>query len=136
MEETFELVRTFPYSSEAYIFKGRLEAEGIEAYLHDHNTVDANPLFSQAVGGVKIFVAAKDARRAREILASIPEFSVDDHGDLLKCPNCGAAEVEMMTSVKDQKSFLSFLPTLLFGTLPFVKYRYRCRNCNFEFKAR
>lgn len=136
MEESFELVKTFPYSAEAHICKGRLEAEGIEVYLHDHNTVDANPLLSQAVGGVKVFVPTEDAARAREILASIPEFSVDDKGDLLKCPNCGATEIEMMTSVKDEKSFLSFLPALLFGALPFVKYRYKCRSCNFEFKMR
>ena len=134
MEETFELIQTFPYSTEAYICKGKLEAEGIHAYLHDHNTVDTNPLLSQAVGGVKLFVAADDAVRAREILASIPEFSVDDSGELLHCPNCDATEVEMMTSIKDEKSFFSFLPTLLFGTFPFVKYRYRCRSCKFEFK--
>jgi len=136
MDEQFEWVKTFQYSTEAHICKGRLEAEGIDAVLRDYNTIDSNPLLSQAIGGVKLFVPADDAERAREILASIPDFSLDDNGGLLKCPNCGASEVEMMTSVKDEKSFLSFLPTLLFGTLPFVKYRYRCRNCEFEFKAR
>ncbi|RZJ25597.1 MAG: DUF2007 domain-containing protein, partial [Flavobacterium sp.] len=100
MEETFELVGTFQYSAEAYICKGRLESEGIRAYLKDHNTIDSNPLYSQAVGGVKLFVAKADAEKAREILQSIPEFSIDDEGKPLVCPNCGAEKIEMVTSVK------------------------------------
>lgn len=135
MEDSFELIKVFPYSAEAFIYKGRLESEGIAVFLRDHNIVDTNPLYSQAVGGVKMFVATKDAAKAREILSSIPEFSIDDHGKPLVCPNCNETQVEMMTSVKGEKSFLGFLPALLFGAFPFVKYRYRCRNCNHEFKA-
>lgn len=134
MENTFELVKTFPYSAEAFICKGRLESEGIAVYLHDNVTIDANPLYSQAIGGVKLFVAKDDAGKAREILESINEFSVDDNGNSLACPNCGASQVEMMTSLKGKKSLLSFLPALLFAVFPFVKYRYRCRNCGFEFR--
>ena len=134
MDETFELLKTFPYSAEAYICKGKLESEGIHAYLKDHNIIDSDPLYSQAVGGVKLFVAKGDAEKAKEILASIPEFSIDDSGKAIKCPNCGAEKVEMATSVKNEKSILGFLPALLFGVFPFIKYRYRCRECGFEFK--
>lgn len=134
MEETFELIKTFQYSAEAYICKGRLEAEGIRVYLRDHNIVDSQPLYSQAVGGVKLYVGSLDAKKANQVLASISEFSVDDYGKPLKCPNCGAEKIEMATSVKNEKSILRFLPALLFGVFPFVKYRFRCRECGFEFK--
>ena len=135
MEDSFELIKVFPYSPEAFICKGRLESEGITVFLRDHHVIDTNPLYSHAVGGVKLFVASEEAANAREILASIPEFSVDDQGKPLSCPVCHEAKVEMMTSVKGEKSLLGFLPALFFGAFPFVRYRHRCRNCNHEFKA-
>lgn len=49
MEENFKLVRRFQYSSEAQIFSGKLESEGIEIYLRDNNIVASNPLWSNAV---------------------------------------------------------------------------------------
>ena len=133
MDETFEFVGTFQYSSEAHIYKGMLEAEGIAVYLKDQHTIDSNPLYSQAVGGVKLFVAKADAQKARAILRSVPEFSSDDEGMLRKCPQCGAEQIEMVTSVSNQNSLLRFLPAVLLGVLPFVKHSFKCRRCGFIF---
>ncbi len=52
MENTFIKVASFQYSSEAMIIKGRLEAEGIEVFMKDNNTIDTDPLVSNAIGGV------------------------------------------------------------------------------------
>ena len=43
MEEQFQIVGRYQYSSEALIFKGKLESEGIEVYIRDNNIVDSNP---------------------------------------------------------------------------------------------
>ncbi|MBC7655284.1 MAG: DUF2007 domain-containing protein, partial [Oligoflexus sp.] len=48
----FKIIATYQYTSEAIIFKGKLESEGIEVFMRDNNTVDTNPLYSNAVGGV------------------------------------------------------------------------------------
>lgn len=134
MNENFKLVRSYQYSSEAQIFCGKLESEGVEVYLRDINTVDSNPIWSNAVGGVKIFVKSDDLEKANKILSDISQFSVNENNELIKCPNCGAEEIEMVTSIKDTKSLLAFVFSLLFVLMPFYsKHRYKCNKCKFEF---
>ena len=71
-------IANYQYSSEAYLFKGKLESEGIEVFLQNENTINTDPLLSNALGGVKLFVQSEDVLKARHILDSIPEYSVDD----------------------------------------------------------
>ena len=134
MEPQFALVDTYQYSSEALIFKGKLESEGIEVFMRDNATIDANPLYSNAVGGIKLYVKNEDAEMAKQILSQISEYSLDDNNQLIKCPNCGAEQIEMMTSIKDIKSLISFIFSVLIFLIPFhTKHKYKCNNCKFEF---
>ena len=66
-----------------------MESEGIEVFLQDENTINTDPLLSNAIGGVKLLVRKEDVMFAKQILNSISNYSVDEHGDLLKCPKCG-----------------------------------------------
>ena len=134
-ESTFQKIATFQYSSEAIIFKGKLESEGIEVFMRDNNMVDSNPLYSNAVGGVKLFVKNDDFDKATDIFSNISQYSLDDNEKLIKCPKCGAEQIDMVTSIKDLKSFLAFLFSVFLIVIPFYsKYKYKCNNCKFEFK--
>jgi len=108
MEDEFVLIGRFQYSAEAQIIKGKLEFEGISVYVRDNNTIDANPLYSNAIGGVKLYVNKDDEVRTQSILSKISQYSLDDNDELVKCPKCGSQTVEMYTSIKDLKSFLFF----------------------------
>jgi DNA-directed RNA polymerase subunit RPC12/RpoP len=135
MDNTFKLIGQFQYSSEALIYKGKLESEGIEVFIRDNNTVDSNPLYSNAVGGVKLFVANEDVEKAKELLSNVTEFSLDDNNELVKCHKCGAEQIKMVTSINDIKSLLSFAFSILFALIPFhAKHKYKCDQCKFEFK--
>jgi hypothetical protein len=134
MQDTFIIIARFPYSTEAQIAKGRLEADGIEVFLRDNLTIDTDPLVSQAIGGVKLKVLAKDEEKAREILKSIKAYSVDDEGNPIVCPNCKGEHIEMFTTITNLKSLMSFLIGFLFATLPFsTRYQYKCEDCKTEF---
>ena len=134
-ESTFQKIATFQYSSEAIIFKGKLESEGIEVFMRDNNTVDSNPLYSNAVGGVKLFVKNDDFDKATDIFSNISQYSLDDNEKLIKCPKCGAEQIDMVTSIKDLKSFLVFIFSIFLVAIPFYsKHKYKCDNCKFEFK--
>lgn len=134
MEEQFQLVGRYQYSSEALIYKGKLESEGIEVYIRDNNIVDSNPLYSNAVGGIKLFVKEEDLEKAQLILSEISKYSIDENNLLIKCPKCNAEQVDMVTSIKDIKSFLAFLFSVLIVIMPFYsKYKYKCQSCKFEF---
>lgn len=131
-EEKFTLVRRFQYSSEAIIYQGKLESQGIEVFLRDNHTVDSNPLYSNAVGGVKLFVKTEDFEKANEILGEVSLYSVDDDSRPVKCPECGVEQVEMEVAVDGFKSFFRVV-FLGFFALLFSKYRYKCQNCKTEF---
>jgi hypothetical protein len=134
-ETTFQKIAAFQYSSEAIIFKGKLEFEGIEVFMRDNNTVDSNPIYSNAVGGVKLFVKNEDFSKATDVLSKISQYSLDDNEKLIKCPKCEAEQIDMVTSIKDLKSFLAFLFSIFLIAIPFYsKHKYKCYNCKFEFK--
>lgn len=134
MSETFRTIAQFQYSAEAQIVKGRLEAEGIPVFLTDALTIDVDPLVSQAIGGVKLKVLAKDAMKAQYILDSIAKYALDDNGDPIRCPKCGSTEIALFSTITDFKSFLAFVVGFLSGTLPFYrKDKYRCSSCDMEF---
>ncbi len=131
-EEKFTLLRRFQYSSEAIIYQGKLESQGIEVFLRDNNIVDSNPLYSNAVGGVKMFVKTEDFNKANEILSEVSLYAVDDENQPMKCPKCGAEQVAMEQSIEGIKSFLRVVFLGAFA-LFFSKHKYQCQKCKFEF---
>ena len=134
MEEQFQLVGRYQYSSEALIYKGKLESEGIEVFIRDNNIVDSNPLYSNAVGGIKLFVKSEDFEKAQLVLSDVSQYSLNENNQLIKCPKCNAEQVEMVTSIKDIRSFLAFLFSVLVVYMPFYsKHKYKCQSCKFEF---
>jgi hypothetical protein len=76
-EEKFKLLRRFQYSSEAVIYQGKLESQGIEVFLRDQNLIDST-MYSNLFGGIKMYVKTEDFERANEILNDVNLFSVDD----------------------------------------------------------
>jgi DNA-directed RNA polymerase subunit RPC12/RpoP len=135
MEEQFQLIGTFQYSAEAQILKGKLEYENIMVFMRDNHTIDSNPLYSQAIGGVKLFVKKIDFEKAQEIVNSINNYSLDDDLKPIVCPKCGEQKAEMYTTIKDFKSLFSYIFSALFTIcLPFYsKYKYKCTICKTEF---
>jgi len=137
MESTFEKIAVFQYSAEALVTKGRLEADGIEVFMADNNTIDTDPLVSNAIGGVKLFVRTEDAPKAKEILAEISRYAVDNQGNNIVCPACKGTTVEVMSTVRDGKGLAAFLLGMLLSAFPFfVKYKYHCNNCGSEFEIK
>ena len=58
----FHKIAVYQYVAEAMLFKGKLESEGIEVFLQDENTINTDPLLSNAIGGVKLLVRKTSAR--------------------------------------------------------------------------
>ncbi|TGD57579.1 putative signal transducing protein [Flavobacterium humi] len=136
-EITFQKIATFQYSSEALILKGKLESEGIEVFMRDNVTIDTDPLVSNAIGGVKLFVRSEDFGKAQNIVSEISRYSVDDKGEPIKCPKCGAEKTDMVTSISDVKSLVSFVITSFLELFPInAKHTYKCDVCNFEFEKK
>jgi DNA-directed RNA polymerase subunit RPC12/RpoP len=133
-ENTFTKIATFPYSSGALILKGKIESEGIEVFMFDNNTIDTDPLLSNAIGGVKLFVHSENAEKASEIVSEFNKYSLNDNGEAIHCPKCNSEKIEFLTTIKDIKSLLAFIFSFVFVMFPIhTKYKYKCEDCNSEF---
>lgn len=134
MQNTFVTIAKFQYSAEAEIIKGRLESDGVKVFLKDNITIDTDPLVSNAIGGIKLKVLAKDEEKALEILKSIEAYSINDHGEPIICPNCEKNHIGLYSTINSFKSLVSFIIGFITGTLPFsTRYQYKCEDCNTEF---
>ncbi|MFN8299232.1 MAG: DUF2007 domain-containing protein [Chitinophagales bacterium] len=61
-------VRTFTLPTQAMVASSVLQSEGIEFVLQDELTVQVDPFYSNAVGGVKLNVPEEQAAHAHEVL--------------------------------------------------------------------
>jgi hypothetical protein len=126
-------VISFSHPWEAHLAKSRLESEGITVSLADEHTVGMNWLYSNAVGGVKVQVAAEDFTRAQQILQSevdqdLQEGSTDP---TIACPACDSSPVDYVQTGKR----LTYLSWLLLGfPILFLRTKLRCRQCGCTWK--
>jgi len=121
MANEFYTIGSFEYPADVQIIKGRLESEGIMVFLRDENTLNTDPLISQAIGGVKLQVYTKDKDKATAIYDEIRSYALDDHGEPVICPNCKAQRSEVYYTRKGV--FNKLFPF-------FEKKKYKCLQCN------
>lgn len=69
--DPFITIMTFTYSSELMVLRAQLEMEGIEVMVKDELTALVNPMYSNAVGGIKLQVRESNVPRAIEILKRV-----------------------------------------------------------------
>lgn len=145
-------VATFTYLHEAAILKSRLQAEGIQCYSKDENTLQVQPFYSNAVGGVKIQVLESDVMKANKIVqdyfantnnAAAPEIPEEEYmqvsnkpsgreADVVICPVCGSDDVYRDKAPRP----VTLIAILLLGIpllIPPGK-KYHCFNCGHNFK--
>lgn len=79
------LTVTFPY--EIAVIRGRLEAEGISCFVKDELTVQVNPFYSNAIGGVKLQVLERDLNQAIEILKKMEYIKEENSQTSEKLPH-------------------------------------------------
>jgi hypothetical protein len=72
----FVMVRAFSTSIEAHLACSALNAAGIDAKLSDNHLIEAQHIYSSAVGGVKVWVLEEDEAFARDFLDGV--YDVQD----------------------------------------------------------
>lgn len=137
--ENIVVYQTFSDPVNAHIVKGLLDANGIDCFISDENIVSVNPLYSQAVGGVKLNVFEKDILRINSLLnagITTEETEVTEKTDSsIVCPNCNSQNVAYGGSVKRKFGLWNMILPFLLMVYPFtMRKAYHCFNCDHEFK--
>lgn len=113
---------------EALISRAVLEEAGIRSFLSDENTVSVNWGISNAVGGIRLQVAAEDEAEARAVLSQpAPERFPTDSGEFVQpvCPTCGSTDV--MANDHERKVPAGSIPVNI--PLPH-QVEWRCLQCD------
>lgn len=133
---------------EANIIKARLMDSGVQCFLSDENVITINPLYTQALGGVKLHLFEKDVNTAKSILQDEHvEFALNEavadlkdseskgaHSDI-PCPNCGSFNVGYVQATKKRFSIITMIISILLVVYPFVaKKTNHCFDCGHEFE--
>jgi hypothetical protein len=124
----------------AHIIRTRLEANGIQCFIADENTISANPIYNQAVGGVKLKIFERDMQKCLDILASEGDLHERDHFEIdndnntyVVCPFCGSNNVSSLA--KDSKTEWPILNSISNLVNPFSSQKnWHCNNCRQDFE--
>ena len=106
----------------------QLEEAGIKAFIPDQHTSLIQPLYSGAIGGIRVQIHEIDLDQARDLLgASKPNV---DKG-IFQCPKCSSDSVEY-ENVSKRSAFLS----LFLVNMPFTWFKRKCtcKDCGHKWK--
>lgn len=119
----------------AVVDRSVLDSAGIEGFFADEVMIRLDWLYSNALGGIKLWVRGSEAREARDLLtAGIPEtFDVEGVGEYCqpKCPNCSSLDV----SFKELDRKIAHVGLLIGIPIPAVKRGWNCHVCGHNWDA-
>ena len=139
-------IKTYTIAMDAYIAKGRLEAEGIPAYIADEHYITLDWTISVAIGGVRVQVPYAYIEQANQVISDLEqgEYEVTDteeqleheeaiqpaitHSSTTHCPKCNSDNThpfDLLWKISLVFLILGHLP------LPFSRHLHKCNNGHF-----
>jgi len=141
--------KTIVYSTyynpmEANIIRAKLEDMSFACFLADENVAIINPLYNQAIGGVKLIVFERDvdeinqllAEDSNEILAEEAKNFLDTASEIFVCEKCGSNNVSYGMATKNKFNWWVILTSVIVGIFYPGKGNkcYYCYDCGHEVK--
>jgi len=132
----FKTVNTYTIAMNAYIAKGRLEAEGIPATIADEYYITLDWTVSVAIGGVRVQVPHAYLDQAKQVITDLEQgkYEVNDTSDtdeslkpeeLIHCPKCNSTDTHLINWSWKLSLVILFLSHFPF---PFLRHVYKCKN--------
>lgn len=136
----------FPY--QAHLLAGKLDAEGIMAFVQDENQIAIAPWLNNTLGGVRVQVRTSDEAAAKEVMQLIEDSvtpSTELHAvievggktfDLVKgiCPECSQAAIYLARPAGlVTAGAAAFVVTMMIPIK--LQHNYFCFSCNYEWKG-
>ncbi len=133
MKSNQVIVDIFSQPLEARLAKMRLDSAGIDSDIIDENIVAVQPLYSTAVGGVKLVVNNVDENDARHILQGYRKEQNKYYETIeYQCPVCESNNI-INRNTPGRISFIIFLCILTVGifTLLWLLFytKHKCKDC-------
>ena len=128
-------IRQFRDVPEAWLAKSVLDSAGIECYLGDENTIRMDWLWSNLLGGVKLWVRSEDADAATALLdQERPEtFEVEGVGEYKqpRCPKCQSLDVSFQELIKP----VAYAGLYVGLPVPLKHLGWHCHSCDHSWEG-
>lgn len=126
------LLKRFEKVIDAEMARSFLQTHGIESFLRDEHTISIQPFYSNALGGVKLYVGEEDYEWAKDLMEQVEQEVLalpENYLEELACPHCHGHQVEL--SPPHRKGFALLIMYLISIPLPFlVTDSYVCHDCH------
>ncbi|MBB6236049.1 ribosomal protein L40E [Pedobacter sp. AK013] len=142
--------RTVVYSTyynpmEANIIKAKLEDSGFACFLADENVATLNPLYNQAIGGVKLIVFERDVEAINALLIEDNSLNFDPSEEIIDeeksgddktvCARCGSTNVGYGMATNKKYSIWAIIIAFLTLSTPIKANKcHHCYDCGYEFE--
>jgi hypothetical protein len=134
-------VSSFREPYEAHLFRGRLQAEGILAFVASEMHVANKWYLAHALGGVRVQVSSDEIELAREVEQACRDgvfhrLLREEIGDLddPECPRCGGTEFRKRRPFP--RAALAIAASLTFAVvIPPAGWILSCEACGRSFRA-
>jgi hypothetical protein len=125
----------------AHIIRTKLEDNGIPCFIADDNIISANPIYNNAVGGIKLKIFEHDLERCREILAEVATCMNKTILRLTRkpttavvCPYCASTNVRYGPATERRTHWFTALLFVLLSAFPlYARKSWHCFNCRRDF---
>ncbi|WP_293309254.1 DUF2007 domain-containing protein [Pedobacter sp. UBA5917] len=146
MNDKTVVYSTYYNPMEANIIRAKLEDSGFACFLADENVATIQPLYNQAIGGVKLIVFERDVEAINTLLAEDNSLAFDSSAEIVSdqelteeqliCPECGSKNVGYGMATKKKFSWWVTLTSVLIGIfIPFKGNKCNhCYDCGYEFE--
>jgi hypothetical protein len=126
-------LRAFRDIPEALLARTILESAGMPCYLADENLIRLDWFYSNALGGIKLWVNEEDVEAATALLdAEIPAtFPIQGQEDYTqpRCPKCQSLDITLEDL--EQRSARA-VAWIVFTPFLKTRRRWKCNACAFE----
>lgn len=125
-----KLIGKYSQSHLAYIHKGLLEENGIQAFIFGDNFMSVMPNYSEILNaGIELRVKEEDFEKAINVLQT-------EDSEKFSCENCGSENIKFSFGKKGWREIVFSIFSALIATIPFgnIQRHYYCKDCGFKNK--
>lgn len=129
---------------EANIIKAKLEDSGFACFLADENVSTIQPLYNQAIGGVKLIVFERDVEAIDALLAEDNSLAFELSNEIDEeesadgktvCEKCGSTNVGYGMATNKKYGLWAAILAFLTLTTPIKANKcHHCYDCGYEFE--
>ena len=122
------VIKTFDNYFSANIASTKLQSEGVVSFLKDEYSATINPVYNNAIGGIKLMVDVNDVAFASDLLLQYEE----EYLRTLDCICCGKKEIFSITAIKEKNIFEKFISKMFNDKNLITERYYQCQACGWK----